>query len=62
MTFPELLARWQQCHTLEHKRAFLTCITRPEREPPVLDARGTGTKRDAACEPPPEIEALREAP
>jgi hypothetical protein len=39
VTFPELLDRWQQCHTLEHKRAFLSWITRPEREAPALDAR-----------------------
>jgi hypothetical protein len=39
MTFLDLLARWQQCYTLEHKRAFLTWITRPERETPTLDAR-----------------------
>jgi hypothetical protein len=39
MTFLELLAIWEQCHTLEHKRAFLTWITRPERETLALDAR-----------------------
>jgi hypothetical protein len=40
LTFPELLARWQQCHTLEQKRAFLTWVTRPEREFPARHARG----------------------
>src|SRR5262249_1600274 len=39
MTFLELLAHWQQCHTLEQKRAFLTWITRSERETPTPDAR-----------------------
>jgi hypothetical protein len=34
MTFLVLLCRRQQCHTLEHKRAFLTWITRPERKTP----------------------------
>jgi hypothetical protein len=32
MTFLELLARWQLCHTLERRRSFLAWITRPERE------------------------------
>jgi hypothetical protein len=38
MTFLELLARSQQCHTLEHKRAFLTWITRPVGETAAVDA------------------------
>jgi hypothetical protein len=39
MTFPELLARWQPCRTLEHKRAFLSWITRPEWETAAVDGR-----------------------
>jgi hypothetical protein len=39
MTFLELLARWQQCHTLEHQRAFLTWITRLVGETGAVDGR-----------------------
>jgi hypothetical protein len=39
MTFLELLARRQQCHTLEHKRAFLTWIIRPVGETAAVGSR-----------------------
>jgi hypothetical protein len=47
MTFLYLLARWQQCHTLERRRSFLTWITRPERETAAVDGReaARATKR-----------------
>jgi hypothetical protein len=47
MTFPELLAHWQQCHTLECRRSLLTWITRSERETAAVVGRepARATKR-----------------
>jgi hypothetical protein len=62
MTFLELLDCWQQCHTLEHKRAFLAWNTRPKRESPALAAGEPARGVKQPMSPLPEIEVLRVAP